>query len=168
MGGVVFFVLKGCSDSSDVDNDSDGMFYVIVQDCIDDGNNVDICVCGWNNVKMVFYVDVLKNMIQQNCQFKYENCYYDNVEQSWILVVFGFLLSWVICKDCDELFVYNSGGFFFVLCLVWCSIFGDYFWCFGFGKKEFYFLGGFIIKKVFIVFCGGYGCFFSVCGYWGG
>lgn len=27
MGGAAFFVLKGCSDSSDVDNDSDGTFY---------------------------------------------------------------------------------------------------------------------------------------------
>lgn len=168
MGGVVFFVLKGCSDSSDVDNDSDGTFYAIVQDCIDDGNNVDICARGWNNVKTVFYVDVSKNMIQQNCQFKYENCYYDNVEQSWISVVFGFLLSRVIRKDRDESFVYNSGGFFFVSRLVWRSIFGDYFWRFGFGKKEFYFSGGFIIKKAFIVFRGGYGRFFSVRGYWGG
>ncbi|STI78392.1 putative membrane protein YjfM [Escherichia coli] len=49
-------------------------------------------------------------MTQQNCQSKYENCYYDNVEQSWIPVVSGFLLSRVIRKDRDEPFVYNSGG----------------------------------------------------------
>lgn len=42
MGGAAFFVLKGCSDSSDVDNDGDGTFYATVQDCIDDGNNADI------------------------------------------------------------------------------------------------------------------------------
>lgn len=104
------FVLKGCGDSGDVDNDGDGTFYSTVQDCIDDGNNSDICAHGWNNAKAAFYADVPKNMTQQNCQSKYENCYYDNVEQSWIPVVSGFLLSRVIRKDRDEPFVYNSGG----------------------------------------------------------
>ncbi|MEN1565560.1 DUF1190 domain-containing protein, partial [Pseudomonas aeruginosa] len=80
------------------------------QDCIDDGNNSDICAHGWNNAKAAFYADVPKNMTQQNCQSKYENCYYDNVEQSWIPVVSGFLLSRVIRKDREEPFVYNSGG----------------------------------------------------------
>ena len=98
MGGAAFFVLKGCGDSSDVDNDGDGTFYATVQDCIDDGNNADICARGWNNAKTAFYADVPKNMTQQNCQSKYENCYYDNVEQSWIPVVSGFLLSRVIRK----------------------------------------------------------------------
>ncbi|MBW9309983.1 DUF1190 domain-containing protein [Escherichia coli] len=102
--------MKGCGDSGDVDNDGDGTFYSTVQDCIDDGNNSDICAHGWNNAKAAFYVDVPKNMTQQNCQSKYENCYYDNVEQSWIPVVSGFLLSRVIRKDRDEQFVYNSGG----------------------------------------------------------
>ena len=55
-------------------------FYATVQDCIDDGNNAEICARGWNNAKTAFYADVLKNMTQQNCQSKYENCYYDNVE----------------------------------------------------------------------------------------
>ncbi len=102
--------MKGCGDSGDVDNDGDGTFYSTVQDCIDDGNNSDICAHGWNNAKAAFYADVPKNMTQQNCQSKYENCYYDNVEQSWIPVVSGFLLSRVIRKDRDEPFVYNSGG----------------------------------------------------------
>lgn len=64
MGGAAFFVLKGCSDSSDVDNDGDGTFYATVQDCIDDGNNADICARGWNNAKTAFYADVPKNMTQ--------------------------------------------------------------------------------------------------------
>ena len=99
MGGAVFLIVKGWSESSDVDNDGDGTFYSTVQDCIDDGNNADICARGWNNAKAAFYADVPKNMTQQNCQSKYENCYYDNVEQSWIPVVSGFLLSRVIRKD---------------------------------------------------------------------
>ncbi len=105
-----FLIVKGWSESSDVDNDGDGTFYSTVQDCIDDGNNADICARGWNNAKAAFYADVPKNMTQQNCQSKYENCYYDNVEQSWIPVISGFLLSRVIRKDRDEPFVYNSGG----------------------------------------------------------
>ena len=104
MGGAVFLIVKGWSESSDVDNDGDGTFYSTVQDCIDDGNNADICARGWNNAKAAFYADVPKNMTQQNCQSKYENCYYDNVEQSWIPVVSGFLLSRVIRKDRDEPF----------------------------------------------------------------
>lgn len=46
MGGAAFFVLKGCGDSGDVDNDGDGTFYSTVQDCIDGGNNSDICAHG--------------------------------------------------------------------------------------------------------------------------
>lgn len=139
--------MKGCSDSSDVDNDGDGTFYATVQDCIDDGNNADICARGWNNAKTAFYADVPKNMTQQNCQSKYENCYYDNVEQSWIPVVSGFLLSRVIRKDRDEPFVYNSGGSSFASRPVWRSTSGDYSWRSGSGKKESYSSGGFTTKK---------------------
>lgn len=135
-GRCRFFVLKGCSDSSDVDNDGDGTFYATVQDCIDDGNNADICARGWNNAKAAFYADVPKNMTQQNCQSKYENCYYDNVEQSWIPVVSGFLLSRVIRKDRDEPFVYNSGGSSFASRPVWRNTSGDYSWRSGSGKKS--------------------------------
>ena len=136
MGGAAFFVLKGCGDSGDVDNDGDGTFYATVQDCIDDGNNSDICAHGWNNAKAAFYADVPKNMTQQNCQSKYENCYYDNVEQSWIPVVSGFLLSRVIRKDRDEPFVYNSGGSSFASRPVWRNTSGDYSWRSGSGKKS--------------------------------
>lgn len=135
-GRCRFFVLKGCGDSGDVDNDGDGTFYSTVQDCIDDGNNSDICAHGWNNAKAAFYADVPKNMTQQNCQSKYENCYYDNVEQSWIPVVSGFLLSRVIRKDRDEQFVYNSGGSSFASRPVWRNTSGDYSWRSGSGKKS--------------------------------
>ncbi|MCV2152212.1 DUF1190 domain-containing protein [Escherichia coli] len=180
MGGAAFFVLKGCSDSSDVDNDGDGTFYATVQDCIDDGNNADICARGWNNAKTAFYADVPKNMTQQNCQSKYENCYYDNVEQSWIPVVSGFLLSRVIRKDRDEPFVYNSGGSSFASRPVWRSTSGDYSWRSGSGKKESYSSGGFTTKKASYssggfttkkastVSRGGYGRSSSARGHWGG
>ena len=54
MGGAVFLIVKGWSESGDVDNDGDGTFYSTVQDCIDDGNNADICARGWNNAKAAF------------------------------------------------------------------------------------------------------------------
>ena len=110
MGGAAFFVLKGCGDSGDVDNDGDGTFYSTVQDCIDDGNNSDICAHGWNNAKAAFYADVPKNMTQQNCQSKYENCYYDNVEQSWIPVVCGFFFIRGFSKYSDFPVVYKNRG----------------------------------------------------------
>ena len=168
MGGAAFFVLKGCGDSGDVDNDGDGTFYSTVQDCIDDGNNSDICAHGWNNAKAAFYADVPKNMTQQNCQSKYENCYYDNVEQSWIPVVSGFLLSRVIRKDRDEQFVYNSGGSSFASRPVWRNTSGDYSWRSGSGKKESYSSGGFTTKKASTVSRGGYGRSSSARGHWGG
>ena len=153
---------------SDVDNDGDGTFYSTVQDCIDDGNNADICARGWNNAKAAFYADVPKNMTQQNCQSKYENCYYDNVEQSWIPVISGFLLSRVIRKDRDEQFVYNSGGSSFASRPVWRNTSGDYSWRSGSGKKESYSSGGFTTKKASTVSRGGYGRSSSARGHWGG
>lgn len=122
----------------------------------------------WNNAKTAFYADVPKNMTQQNCQSKYENCYYDNVEQSWIPVVSGFLLSRVIRKDRDEPFVYNSGGSSFASRPVWRSTSGDYSWRSGSGKKESYSSGGFTTKKASTVSRGGYGRSSSARGHWGG
>ncbi len=159
--------MKGCSDSSDVDNDGDGTFYATVQDCIDDGNNADICARGWNNAKTAFYADVPKNMTQQNCQSKYENCYYDNVEQSWIPVVSGFLLSRVIRKDRDEPFVYNSGGSSLLRAQSGAALLvitpALRFW-----QKESYSSGGFTTKKASTVSRGGYGRSSSARGHWGG
>ena len=149
MGGAAFFVLKGCGDSGDVDNDGDGTFYS-------------------NNAKAAFYADVPKNMTQQNCQSKYENCYYDNVEQSWIPVISGFLLSRVIRKDRDEQFVYNSGGSSFASRPVWRNTSGDYSWRPVSGKKESYSSGGFTTKKASTVSRGGYGRSSSARGHWGG
>ncbi|EKP4561417.1 TPA: DUF1190 domain-containing protein, partial [Escherichia coli] len=99
---------------------------------------------------------------------KYENCYYDNVEQSWIPVVSGFLLSRVIRKDRDEPFVYNSGGSSFASRPVWRSTSGDYSWRSGSGKKESYSSGGFTTKKASTVSRGGYGRSSSARGHWGG
>lgn len=120
------------------------------------------------NAKAAFYADVPKNMTQQNCQSKYENCYYDNVEQSWIPVVSGFLLSRVIRKDRDEPFVYNSGGSSFASRPVWRNTSGDYSWRSGSGKKESYSSGGFTTKKASTVSRGGYGRSSSARGHWGG
>lgn len=159
--------MKGCGDSGDVDNDGDGTFYSTVQDCIDDGNNSDICAHGWNNAKAAFYADVPKNMTQQNCQSKYENCYYDNVEQSWIPVVSGFLLSRVIRKDRDEQFVYNSGGSSLLRAPSGATLpvitLALRFW-----QKESYSSGGFTTKKASTVSRGGYGRSSRARGHWGG
>ncbi|STM58089.1 glutathionylspermidine synthase YjfC [Escherichia coli] len=78
--------------------------------------------------------------------------YYDNVEQSWIPVVSGFLLSRVIRKDRDEQFVYNSGGSSFASRPVWRNTSGDYSWRSGSGKKESYSSGGFTTRKASTVF----------------
>lgn len=162
-----FLIVKGWSESSDVDNDGDGTFYSTVQDCIDDGNNADICARGWNNAKAAFYADVPKNMTQQNCQSKYENCYYDNVEQSWIPVISGFLLSRVIRKDRDEPFVYNSGGSSLLRAQSGAALL-----VITLGApvlaKESYSSGGFTTKKASTVSRGGYGRSSSARGHWGG
>ena len=138
-----------------------------MQDCIDDGNNADICARGWNNAKAAFYADVPKNMTQQNCQSKYENCYYDNVEQSWIPVVSGFLLSRVIRKDRDEPFVYNSGGSSFASRPVWRNTSGDYSGAPVLAKRVLLF-GRLYHQKASTVSRGGYGRSSSARGHWGG
>lgn len=138
-----------------------------MQDCIDDGNNADICARGWNNAKAAFYADVPKNMTQQNCQSKYENCYYDNVEQSWIPVVSGFLLSRVIRKDRDEPFVYNSGGSSFASRPVWRNTSGDYPGAPVLAKRVLLFRRLYH-QKASTASRGGYGRSSSARGHWGG
>ncbi|WP_231362568.1 DUF1190 domain-containing protein, partial [Escherichia coli] len=91
-----------------------------------------------------------------------------SVEQSWIPVVSGFLLSRVIRKDRDEPFVYNSGGSSFASRPVWRNTSGDYSWRSGSGKKESYSSGGFTTKKASTVSRGGYGRSSSARGHWGG
>ncbi len=88
-GRCRFFRIKGCSDSSDVDNDGDGTFYAT-------------CRIVLMTVIMPIFARVAgtsQNGILCRCSeeydsaelsVKYENCYYDNVEQSWIPVVSGF------------------------------------------------------------------------------
>ncbi len=74
-------------------------------------------------------------MTQQNCQSKSENCYYDNVEQSWIPVMWIFV-SRVIRKDRDEQFVYNGGRSSFASRPSGTTLPGDYSWRSGSGKKS--------------------------------
>ncbi len=145
-----------------------GTFYATLQDCIEAGNNTDNCPHGWNNAKAAFYADVTKNMTQQNCQSKSETCYYDNVEQSLIPVVSGFLLSPVIRKYRDEPFVNNSGGSSFSSRPVWRNTSGDYSCRYGSGKKKSYSSGGFTTKKATTVSRGGFGGSSSARGHWGG
>ena len=138
-----------------------------MQDCIDDGNNADICARGWNNAKAAFYADVPKNMTQQNCQSKYENCYYDNVETELDPGRFWILLSRVIRKDRDEPFVYNSGGSSFASRPVWRNTSGDYSGAPVLAKRVLLFRRLYH-QKASTVSRGGYGRSSSARGHWGG
>lgn len=62
MGGAAFFILKGCTDDDNTDNDGDGTFYSTVNECIDGGNSATVCADGWNNAKSEFYADLPKQM----------------------------------------------------------------------------------------------------------
>lgn len=168
MGGAAFFVLKGCSDSDDVDNDGDGTFYSTVQDCIDDGNNAGVCAEGWNNAKTDFYANLPKDMTQNSCQSQFGNCYYDNIGQSWIPVISGFLLSRAIRKDRDEQYVYSSGGSSYASRPVWRTTSGDYSWRTGSGKSNTATSHSYSTKKASTVSRGGYGRSSSARGSWGG
>ena len=105
MGGAVFFVLKGCADDGNTDNDGDGTFYSAVSECIDDGNSATVCADGWNNAKTEFYSNLPKQMNKQSCQTQFGDCYLDSTDQSWVPVFTGFLLSRVIRKNRDEQYV---------------------------------------------------------------
>ncbi|MFT0929891.1 DUF1190 domain-containing protein [Enterobacter cloacae] len=92
MGGAAFIALKGC-DSSANDNDGDGVFYASPQACVDDGNSAQVCSDAWNNAKARFEADMPKNMSRESCIRQFDNCYYDNIDNSWIPVIAGFLLK---------------------------------------------------------------------------
>lgn len=90
MGGAAFFLLKGCGDGGNTDNDGDGTFYATVNDCIDDGNSASVCADGWNNAKTEFYANVPKQLTQERCQSQFGDCYFDITERSWVPVLSGF------------------------------------------------------------------------------
>lgn len=110
MGGAAFFLLKGCGDGGNTDNDGDGTFYATVNDCIDDGNSASVCADGWNNAKTEFYANVPKQLTQERCQTQFGDCYFDITERSWVPVLSGFLLSRAIRQNRDEQYIYSSGG----------------------------------------------------------
>ncbi|MDN8601464.1 DUF1190 domain-containing protein [Citrobacter sp. S2-9] len=168
MGGAAFFILKGCSDDSNADNDGDGVFYSSVQDCIDDGNGAAICAEGWNNAKNDFYANLPKEMNQERCQSQFGNCYLDTTSQSWIPVVAGFLLSRAIRKDRDDQYAYSSGGSSYASRPVWRTTSGDYSWRSGSGKSDTATSHGYSTKKASTVSRGGYGRSSSARGSWGG
>ncbi|KAA6142131.1 DUF1190 domain-containing protein, partial [Escherichia coli] len=82
MGGAAFFILKGCADDADTDNDGDGKFYSTVSECIDDGNSATVCTDGWNNAKAEFYASLPKQMSKESCQAQFGDCYLDSTDQS--------------------------------------------------------------------------------------
>ena len=170
MGTAAFFVLKGCNDSGDVDNnnDGDGTYYSSVQDCIYAGNDSTVCADGWNNAKTLFYADVPKNLSQHGCLMQYQNCYFDSGNQAWLPVVSGFLLSRTIRKDRDEQYVYNSSGSSYSSRPVWLSTYGKYTWRSGAGNKSTASTSSFSTKKASTVSRGGYGRSSSARGHWGG
>lgn len=84
------FLLKGCGDGGNTDNDGDGTFYATVNDCIDDGNSASVCADGWNNAKTEFYANVPKQLTQERCQTQFGDCYFDITERSWVPVLSGF------------------------------------------------------------------------------
>lgn len=84
------FLLKGCGDGGNSDNDGDGTFYATVNDCIDDGNSASVCADGWNNAKTEFYANVPKQLTQERCQTQFGDCYFDITERSWVPVLSGF------------------------------------------------------------------------------
>lgn len=110
MGGAAFFLLKGCGDGGNTDNDGDGTFYSTVNDCIDDGNSASVCADGWNNAKTEFYANVPKQLTQERCQSQFGDCYFDSTDRSWVPVLSGFLLSRAIRQNRDEQYIYSSGG----------------------------------------------------------
>ncbi|HAT7593565.1 MULTISPECIES: DUF1190 domain-containing protein [Citrobacter] len=168
MGGAAFFIIKGCSDSGDNDNDGDGVFYSTIQDCIADNNEFSVCIDAWSNAKNAFNAQLPQQMNLENCQRQFDNCSYDNALQSWVPAMSGFLLSRAIRKDRDEQYVYTTGGSSYVSRPVWRTTSGDYSWRSGSGKNDTATSHSYTTKKVSTVSRGGYGRSSSARGHWGG
>lgn len=162
------FLLKGCGDGGNTDNDGDGTFYATVNDCIDDGNSASVCADGWNNAKTEFYANVPKQLTQERCQTQFGDCYFDITERSWVPVLSGFLLSRAIRQNRDEQYIYSSGGSSYVSRPVWRTTSGDYAWRSGTGKSDTVTSPGYITRKASTVSRGGYGRSSSARGHWGG
>jgi len=163
MGGAAFIALKGC-DSSANDNEGDGVFYATPQACVDDGNSPQVCSDAWNNAKAKFEADMPKNMSQESCKHQFENCYYDNIENSWVPVISGFLLNKKPIKEADEEYRYTSGGSYYTSRPVWRSS-SSYVWRSG---KQADGKMGYTTKRVSTISRGGYGRSSSARGSWGG
>ncbi|EAW1170123.1 DUF1190 domain-containing protein [Salmonella enterica subsp. enterica] len=168
MGGAAFFLLKGCGDGGNHDNDGDGTFYATVNDCIDDGNSASVCADGWNNAKTEFYANVPKQLTQESCQSQFGDCYFDSTDRSWVPVFSGFLLSRAIRQNRDEQYIYSSGGSSYVSRPVWRTTSGDYAWRSGTGKSDTATSPGYTTRKASTVSRGGYGRSSSARGHWGG
>lgn len=169
MGGAAFFLLKGCGDDGNADNDGDGTFYSSVNDCIDDGNSASVCSDGWNKAKTEFYASVPKQLTQANCQTQFGDCYFDSTDQSWVPVFSGFLLSRIIRQNRDEQYVYSSGGSSYASRPVWRTTSGDYAWRSGSGKSDTVTShSSYTTRKASTVSRGGYGRSSSARGHWGG
>lgn len=164
MGGATFFVLKGCS----VDNDGDGTFYSTLWDCIDDGNSTHVCTEGWSKAKTDFYAQLPKEMTQNSCLSQFNDCYYDYINQRWLPVISGFLLSDAIRKDRDEEYVYSIGGRTYASRPVWRTPTGDYSWRTRSKNSGTATDHKNSIKKTSTVSRGGYGRSSSARGSWGG
>lgn len=166
MGGAVFFAIKGCSDEAD--NDGDGVFYASISECTDDGNSAEVCVGAWNNAEEQLKATLPKNLDQANCQIQFGNCFYDDVERSWVPLMAGFLLNRSLRKDRDEHYAYSSGGGSYASRAVWRTSSGDYNWHSGSGKNDDLSHHHSVTKKVATVSRGGYGHSSSARGTWGG
>ncbi|ECF6053727.1 DUF1190 domain-containing protein [Salmonella enterica subsp. salamae] len=169
MGGAAFFLLKGCGDGGNSDNDGDGTFYSSVNDCIDDGNSASVCTDGWNNARTEFYANVPKHMTQNKCQEQFGDCYQDSTDRSWLPVLRGFLLSREIRQNRDERYIYRSGGLSYVSRPVWRTTSGNYAWRSGTGKSgSTVTRHSYTTRKASTVSRGGYGRSSSARGHWGG
>lgn len=168
MGGAAFFIIKGCSDSGDKDNDGDGVFYSTIQDCTADNNEFSVCIDAWSNAQNAFNAQLPQKMNLENCEKQFDNCSFDTNLQSWVPVMSGFLLSRAIRKDKDEQYVYTSGGTSYASRPVWRTTYGDYAWRTGSGKSDSATSHSYSTKKVSTVSRGGYGRSSSARGSWGG
>lgn len=108
------------------------------------------------------------NWQKRRCQSQFGDCYFDSTDRSWVPVLSGFLLSRAIRQNCDEQYIYSSGGSSYVSRPVWRTTSGDYAWRSGTGKSDTVTSPGYITRKASTVSRGGYGRSSSARGHWGG
>lgn len=104
MGGAAVFVIRACNDTQETDDE--GVYYTSTQDCVNDGNSVQLCNDAWNSANIALASEVPKDLTQAACVARYDSCYFATPSQRWMPSLSGFIVD----KEAYKENVENTGS----------------------------------------------------------